>query len=86
MALDVRRYIPCFERLSYEKSLFEVKSVLLRNEVDDGRPILLRQHQDFPGLYTVMGAKIDNIYDLFSEIISLIPGLTEANEYELFSE
>ncbi len=43
--------------------LFEVKTVLRQNEVDDGRPICLRANHGIPNFSVVLGAKIDNIFD-----------------------
>ncbi|MFV2091460.1 MAG: FAD-dependent oxidoreductase [Hyphomicrobiales bacterium] len=65
MAHDAARYLPCMEDARWQRSLFEVKTVLARNEGDDGRPILLHEHTRMPRLFTVLGGKIDNIYDLF---------------------
>ena len=45
-------------------SLFEVKTILAKNESDDGRPILFEKHATLPGCYSVLGGKIDNIYDV----------------------
>ncbi len=64
MVRDVQRYMPSIS-LQYRSSLFEVKTVLARNETDDGRPILYNHHDNLGRVYTVMGSKIDNIYDLF---------------------
>ncbi|MEB2622146.1 NAD(P)/FAD-dependent oxidoreductase [Pseudomonas sp. YuFO8] len=64
MVRDVARYIPLVLDAKYIESLFEVKTVLLKNEGDDGRPILFEQHAELPGCYSVMGGKIDNIYDV----------------------
>jgi glycine/D-amino acid oxidase-like deaminating enzyme len=68
MMLDSARFVPCFADLDYKSSLFDVKAVLVRNERNDGRPILLHRHRDAPRLFSVMGAKIDNIYDLFDAL------------------
>jgi len=68
MMLDAQRYIPSFADLEYVESLFDVKTVLVENERDDGRPILLHQHEAIPNYYSIMGAKIDNIYDLFDAL------------------
>lgn len=65
MATDAARYMPCVADVTWQKSLFDVKTVLPRNETDDGRPILLHQHETLPALISVLGGKIDNIYDLF---------------------
>ncbi len=64
MYRDVRRFMPELE-LTRTGSLFEVKTVLIRNESDDGRPIFCRKHPELGEVYTVMGSKIDNVYDLF---------------------
>ena len=63
MVRDASRYLPMFRQSRQAGSLFEVKTVLPRNEVDDGRPILLRNDYGMDGFSVVLGAKIDNIYD-----------------------
>ena len=68
MMEDARRYLPCMADVGYQRSLFDVKPVLVQNERDHGRPILLHRHPDAPCLISVMGAKIDNIYDLFEAL------------------
>ena len=62
------RFVPALAESRYVDSLWELKTVLPRNEDDDGRPILLRRDCGLPGLHCVLGAKIDNIYDLFDEV------------------
>jgi glycine/D-amino acid oxidase-like deaminating enzyme len=64
MLRDAQRYLPALGRAQYVRSLYEVKTVLLQNEADDGRPILCREHYGLKNLYLVMGGKIDNIYDV----------------------
>ena len=64
MERDVRRFIPELS-MQYRESLFEVKTVLTRNESDDGRPILYKAHPTLGDVHTVMGSKLDNVYDLF---------------------
>jgi len=64
MLKDSERYLPCLHDAKYVKSLFEVKTVLLRNEVDDGRPILYSRDHGLPGLFVILGAKLDNIRDI----------------------
>lgn len=68
MVQDAKRFLPCLKDVIYRHSLFDLKTVLVKNERDDGRPILLQRHSDGPRIYSVMGAKIDNIYDLFEEL------------------
>lgn len=64
MKRDAQRFLPMLAETQYVDSLYEVKTVLLQNEGDDGRPILLRHDYGIPHLSVIMGGKIDNIYDV----------------------
>jgi glycine/D-amino acid oxidase-like deaminating enzyme len=68
MVHDAARYVPILKECHYRDSLWEVKTVLPRNEADDGRPILFRRHHGLPNLHCVLGAKIDNVYDVLDEM------------------
>lgn len=68
MIADAARYLPALGDARYRRSIFEIKTVLVRNEVDDGRPILLRREAMHPGAYSVLGGKIDNIYDILERV------------------
>lgn len=68
MVRDIGRYIPDIMKAKYVDSLFEVKTVLVKNESDDGRPILFEKHSHLPGCYSVLGGKIDNIYDVLEKL------------------
>ncbi len=68
MVRDVGRYMPAILNAKYIDSLFEVKTILVKNEADDGRPILFEKHPDLPGCYSVLGGKIDNIYDVLEKL------------------
>jgi hypothetical protein len=68
MVRDVGRYLPAVLEAKYVESLFEVKSVLVKSEGDDGRPILFEKHAELPGCYSVLGGKIDNIYDVIEKL------------------
>jgi hypothetical protein len=70
MLRDVGRYMPTVFKAKYIESLFEVKTVLQKNEGDDGRPILFEKHAKLPGCYSVLGGKIDNIYDVLEKLDS----------------
>jgi glycine/D-amino acid oxidase-like deaminating enzyme len=70
MLKDAQRYVPILSGARYVKSIFETKTVLLRNEVDDGRPIMCCRHPAAKGLFVILGAKIDNIYDIVSTLSS----------------
>jgi glycine/D-amino acid oxidase-like deaminating enzyme len=65
MIKDACRYVPSIRDAIHVESLFEVKTVLLANEDNDGRPILLRKdYGGLKGLVVVMGGKVDNVYDV----------------------
>jgi len=68
MVRDVGRYLPAVLKAKYVESLFEIKTVLVKNEGDDGRPILFEKHPELPGCYSVLGGKIDNIYDVLEKL------------------
>ena len=68
MKRDVERYLPGIHDAEYVESLFEVKTILQKNEVDDGRPILFERHSQLPGCFSILGGKIDNIYDVIEKL------------------
>lgn len=68
MVRDVGRYLPAIRDARHIDSLFEVKTVLLKNDADDGRPILFEEHGQLPGCFSVLGGKIDNIYDVLERL------------------
>jgi glycine/D-amino acid oxidase-like deaminating enzyme len=81
MRRDAQAYLPCLAGAEYKRSIYEVKTVLIKNEGDDGRPILYHRSPDSSRVVSVLGGKIDNIYDLFEavkdsggEFASLDPG------------
>ena len=53
-------------RAKWIESKYEIKTVLLQNESDDGRPILYHRDSSQSRIVTIMGGKLDNIYDLFT--------------------
>jgi glycine/D-amino acid oxidase-like deaminating enzyme len=65
MILDACRFLPCLSAARYVRSIYEVKTVLQKNEHDDGRPILYQRRPAASRVVSILGAKIDNIYDLF---------------------
>ena len=84
MMLDAKRYVPSLSEVEYKESLFDVKTLLQKNEKDHGRPILFHQHSSSPGVYSVLGGKIDNIYDLFETLQQQSEFFAKANDGYLF--
>lgn len=68
MVKDAARYIPILGECRYERSLWEVKTLLPRSETDDSRPILFRANHGIKGFHCIMGGKIDNVYDAIETI------------------
>ncbi|MFT0545081.1 FAD-dependent oxidoreductase [Allopusillimonas ginsengisoli] len=68
MVRDVERYLPAVREAQYIESLFEVKTILAKSEGDDSRPILFEKHQKLPGCYSILGGKIDNVYDMIETL------------------
>jgi len=68
MIRDSSRYIPNMTHSKYIDSMFEIKTVLVANESNDGRPILFEKHVDLPGFYSVLGGKLDNIFDVIEKL------------------
>jgi len=72
MAQDASRYMPLARHCEYKKSLFEIKTVLQSSEMNDSRPILFRKDSTHQNFYSILGAKIDNIYDIEKELAQQI--------------
>jgi len=68
MIRDASRYMPLLSEAIYKKSLFEIKTILSKNDGDDGRPILFEKHTSIPGCFSILGGKIDNIFDIIEKL------------------
>jgi glycine/D-amino acid oxidase-like deaminating enzyme len=68
MIKDAVRYLPSLARSRHVDSIWEVKTILTRSEVDDSRPILFWQDEALPNLTCILGGKIDNIFDIQARI------------------
>ena len=67
MMRDAARYLPVMRECRQVESLWEVKTVLPRSEVDDSRPILFSHNHGMPGFHCVIGSKMDNVYDMLRQ-------------------
>jgi len=72
MVRDATRYLPAMRGTRHVDSLWEVKTVMPRSEQDDSRPILLRRSVEHPACITVLGAKIDSVYDVEESLRRLL--------------
>jgi len=64
MRRDATRYVPALKDCSHVRSLWEVKTILPQSGVNDSRPILFKREPSAPNLISLLGSKIDNIFDL----------------------
>ncbi|MDA0772756.1 MAG: FAD-dependent oxidoreductase [Cyanobacteria bacterium] len=62
MKEDISRFVPALSEMEYLQSFYETKALLESHEIDDGRPMLIKQHCD--NFVSILGSKMDNIYDL----------------------
>ena len=85
MRRDAQRYLPCLAEATYRSSIFDVKTVLIKNEQDDGRPILYHQKPQDSRVVSVLGGKIDNIYDLFEAVRTTAPEFAGLHSRFLFA-
>jgi len=68
MLKDAQRYLPLLREARHVESLFEIKTLWAQNEIDDGRPIVFRKDHGVKNFSTIMGGKIDNIYDIIQAL------------------
>lgn len=68
MVRDAARFLPVIAGARYVESIWEIKGVMPRSEQDDSRPILFHESPEIPGLFSVLGAKIDSVYDVEVEL------------------
>lgn len=64
MRRDAARYVPSLRECSYVRSLWEVKTILPQSDISDSRPILFKREPAAPNIISILGSKIDNIFDL----------------------
>jgi glycine/D-amino acid oxidase-like deaminating enzyme len=84
MLRDAQRYMPCFAGATYRRSIYDVKTVLLKNEGDDGRPILYHRKPESSAVISILGGKIDNIYDLLEAVKDTAPEFASLNSGFIF--
>lgn len=84
MLRDAQRYLPCLGGSEYRKSIYDVKTILIKNEADDGRPILYQQKPENSRVISILGGKIDNIYDLLEAVKDTAPEFAALHSGHVF--
>ncbi len=70
MIRDASKFLPSLSEAIVHDSMFEIKTLLVKNELDDGRPILFNRPDANVPYYCVLGGKIDNIFDIYEELLA----------------
>jgi len=68
MRRDAARYVPVLADCRHVESLFEVKTVPLSREDDDGRPIVVHDMRPTGPAMSILGGKVDNVYDVLPRV------------------
>ena len=72
MLRDASRYLPILSESKYLESFYEIKTVHIHNEIDDGRPVIFKVNKEIKGMFSVLGSKIDNIYEILKAIDKIV--------------
>ena len=70
MKLDALRYVPSIAELEHEDSIFVDKAILTSSELDDARPVLIHEAGQQGRYLSILGSKIDTVYDAVDSIFS----------------
>lgn len=64
MSQLARKYLKDDSSFSYSSSLYAIKPILAAAELDDSRPTVIRRLSESPSFISVLGGKINTLYDL----------------------
>jgi len=64
MSQLAKKYVQSDVDISYQKSLFTVKTIMSSSEVDDSRPTIIKEASATPSFISVLSGKFNTIYDL----------------------
>jgi len=68
MVRDATRYVPAMARARHIRSLYDIKTLLTGTQVDDARPILVHHEAQNSHIVSILGSKIDNIFDVYASL------------------
>lgn len=72
MKRDAARFIPALMKLELIDTIFEVKTLLQKNETDDGRPIHFQKFNNMENCFSILGGKIDNVFDIETALLAVL--------------
>jgi hypothetical protein len=68
MVRDAARYVPAMSAARHVCSLYDIKTLVTGTQVDDSRPILFHRDSRNSRVISVLGSKIDNIFDVYEYV------------------
>ncbi len=68
MLRDARRFLPALDGAIHVRSLFDIKTIPDGTQGDDARPILYHRDSVAPRLVSILGSKLDNIFDVYDYV------------------
>lgn len=83
MLRDATRYLPKLREARLRGTVRSVKTVLDASERDDGRPMLVEQMEGAPQVVSILGSKLDTVYDVLEEIDDLLDGAGQERRRQL---
>ncbi len=74
MIRDARRFLPVLAQARHVRSLFDIKSIPQGTQSDDARPILYHRDAMAPRIVSILGGKVDNIFDVYDFVEHTLDG------------
>lgn len=59
-----KKYLKPAYRIIFKESLFSIKPIFIKSELDDSRPTVIKKYQESPLFVSVLSGKINTIYEL----------------------
>lgn len=78
MLRDATRYLPKLREARLRGTVRSVKTILEASERNDGRPMLVEQMEGAPEVVSILGSKLDTVYDVLDEVDDLLEGTAQA--------
>ena len=70
MQLDALKYVPAMAEVKHKDSIFADKAILVSSELDDARPVMIHEAGIRKRYISILGSKIDTVYDAVDSIFS----------------
>jgi hypothetical protein len=72
MRSNAAKYVPCMKDARFESSLFDVKALMKDTDGTSARPILIRQGGTQPHIVTIVGSKVDNVFNALDAVDAIL--------------